>query len=79
MRVRVKLFAGLGKTMSDALPGTPFDVTVVEGAKVDDLIEQLDLPRQNVKVVFVNGRSRPNDWALADADEVGIFPLVGGG
>jgi len=79
MRVRVKLYAGLGRGISNALPGTPLDVLLAEPATVDDLIGHLNLPREEVKITFVNGRSRPAEWALADGDEVGVFPLVGGG
>ena len=79
MRVCVKLYAGLGRLISNALPGTPLDVLLPEPATVDDLVGQLNLPRQDVKITFVNGRSRPMEWSLADGDEVGIFPLVGGG
>ena len=79
MHVRVKLFANLSRGITGALPGTPFDVPLPQGATVDDLIGQLNLPRQEVKIAFVNGRSRPMDWPLVNGDEVGIFPLVGGG
>jgi molybdopterin converting factor small subunit len=79
MRVHVKLYAGLGRAISDALPGTPIDVLLPDAATVCDLVGRLNLPRQEVKIAFVNGRSRPMDWPLAEGDEVGIFPLVGGG
>jgi len=39
----------------------------------------LNLPREEVKVAFVNGRTRPLDWPLQPEDEVGIFPPIGGG
>jgi molybdopterin converting factor small subunit len=39
----------------------------------------LGLPDDVVRVVFVNGRARPRDWALSDGDELGIFPPIGGG
>ena len=50
-----------------------------DGATLADLLNQLKLPREEVKVLFVNGRSRPVDWVLAPGDEIGIFPLVAGG
>jgi sulfur carrier protein ThiS len=50
-----------------------------EGATLDDMVDRLNLPREEVKVFFVNGRARPKDWILKPGDEVGIFPLVAGG
>ena len=79
MQVRVKLFATLGRYALNGAPGVPFEVELSEGAILDDVVNQLKLPRDEVKVFFVNGRARPKDWILKPGDEVGIFPLVAGG
>ena len=79
MRVRVKLFASLCRYFSDAAPGIPFEMEVLDGATLADLVDRLKLPREEVKVFFVNGRARPIDWLLGPGDDVGIFPLVAGG
>jgi molybdopterin converting factor small subunit len=79
MRVRVKLFASLCRYFSDAAPGIPFEMEVPAGATLADLVDGLKLPRKEVKVFFVNGRTRSMDWLLEAGDEVGIFPLIAGG
>lgn len=79
MRIRVKLFATLARYYSNPIPGTPFDIEISDGATLADLVDQLKLPREEVKVFFVNGRARPLDWLLEPGDEVGIFPLIAGG
>ena len=79
MQVRVKLFATLTRHLRNVAPGTPFDIEVAEGATLADLVNQLKLPHEEVKVFFVNGRARSKDWPLESGDEVGIFPLVAGG
>jgi molybdopterin synthase sulfur carrier subunit len=79
MQVRVKLYATLSRYFSNAAPGIPFEMELPEGATVADLVNSLKLPREEVKVFFVKGRARPIDWPLAPDDEVGIFPLIGGG
>jgi molybdopterin converting factor small subunit len=79
MRVRVKLFATLCQYFGNAAPGIPFEVEVPNDTTVADLVNRLKLSRKEVKVFFVNGRSRPIDWSLEPGDEVGIFPLVAGG
>ena len=79
MRVRVKLFASLCRYASGAVSGIPFEMQVSEGATLADLVDCLKLPREEVKVFFVNGRARSIDWPLEAGDDVGIFPLVAGG
>jgi sulfur-carrier protein len=79
MQIRVKLFATLGSYATSGAAGVPFEMELSEGMTLDDVVEQLKLPREEVKVFFVNGRSRSMDWVLGPGDEVGIFPFVAGG
>jgi molybdopterin converting factor small subunit len=79
MHIRVKLFATLSRYLETAAPGTRLEVEVPDGATLTDLVNQLGLPREEVKVYFVNGRARPAEWVLNPGDEIGIFPLVAGG
>jgi len=79
MRVRVKLFATLSRHLAGGMPGTPFETEVPDGATVADLMNRLNLPREEVKVAFINGRTRPLDWPLEPGDEAGFFPPIGGG
>jgi sulfur carrier protein ThiS len=75
----VKLFASLCRYFSGAAPGIPFDIEVPDGSTLTDLVDRLKLPREEVKVFFVNGRARSIEWPLEVGDDVGIFPLVAGG
>jgi molybdopterin synthase sulfur carrier subunit len=79
MQIRVKLFATLACYYRNTVPGTPFIIEVANGATLADLVNQLKLPHEEVKVFFVNGRARPLEWPLGPGDEVGIFPLIAGG
>lgn len=79
MRVRVKLYATLGRQRPGVAPGYPFEVELGEGATIGDLLTQLGLEPAEAKVTFVNGRARPLDWTLQPDDEVGVFPPIGGG
>ena len=88
MNVSVKLFAGLTKSVSDAVlaqypdsirAGTPILVELPHGSTLKDLVDRLGLPQDSVKVTFVNGIARKLDYTLEPDDEVGIFPPVGGG
>jgi molybdopterin converting factor small subunit len=79
MQVRVKLYATLTRYLSNTGPGIPVEVEIPDGATVGDLVNALKLPREEVKLFFVKGRARSIDWPLEPGDEVGIFPLIGGG
>jgi molybdopterin synthase sulfur carrier subunit len=77
--VHAKLFAILRRHYPHLGIGEPMPVELPEGATVGDLVEHLRLPSDQVKVVFVNNVIREAEHPLADGDELGIFPPVGGG
>jgi len=77
--VHVKLFATLRDLRPGLGVGEAFPVDLSEGATVGDLVRELELPKDQVKLVFVNALVREFDYVLADGDELGIFPPVGGG
>jgi molybdopterin synthase sulfur carrier subunit len=77
--VHVKLFATLRHYRPGLGLGEAFPLELPEGATVADLVRQLGLPEEEVKIVFVNALFRDPDYVLADGDELGIFPPVGGG
>jgi len=79
MRVKVRTYATLCRYIPGVSAGTPVEIELPDGAPVSELIEKLKIPAREVKVAFVNGRTRPFDWLLEKGDEVGIFPPVGGG
>ncbi|MEA3338553.1 MAG: MoaD/ThiS family protein [Chloroflexota bacterium] len=77
--IQVKLFATLRRYYAAIGIGEAMAVEMPEGATVGQLIERLRLPAGEVKVIFVNSIVRQKDHPLADGDELGIFPAVGGG
>jgi len=77
--IRVKLFATLRRHYPDLGLGEAMPVELPEGATIGQLIEHLHLPADEVKVTFVNGVVRGEEYTLSDGDEVGVFPPVGGG
>lgn len=79
MRVQVKLFATLRRYVAGAESGNAIEIELPEGARIRDVIVALALPSDQVKVSFVNGRARGDDWRLEPGDELGIFPPIGGG
>ncbi|MCX7965569.1 MAG: MoaD/ThiS family protein, partial [Syntrophorhabdaceae bacterium] len=52
---------------------------VAQGTTVGELIKVLDIPYEQVSIIFVNGKHARFDTVLNDGDEVSIFPPIGGG
>jgi molybdopterin converting factor small subunit len=46
---------------------------------VGELTDQLKMPRDTVKLIFINGVRGSLSTPLHDGDRVGLFPPVGGG
>jgi len=51
---------------------------MAEGQKVEDLLQQAGITREEVKIAFVNSRIVGFDTVLSDGDRVGLAPAVGG-
>jgi molybdopterin converting factor small subunit len=79
VQVQVKLFASLRYHRPGLAIGESFPVELPAEATLDELVQELGLPSEEVKLLFVNGRSQSLEYALVSGDEVGIFPPVGGG
>lgn len=79
MTIYVKLFATLRHRYRHLGIGEPMPVKLSEGATAGQLLEHLRIPDDRVKIVFVNNVVRDRDHPLADGDQVGVFPPVGGG
>jgi molybdopterin synthase sulfur carrier subunit len=77
--VHAKLFATLRSYRPGLGLGQAFPVELPDGATVGLLVRLLGLPEEEVKMIFVNGIVRDREHVLADGDELGIFPPVGGG
>ncbi len=77
--VQVRLYATLRRLRPDLGLGEALPVELEEGATVGRLFQEMALPENEVKIVFVNNLVRERDHVLADGDELGIFPPVGGG
>ncbi len=73
--ITVKLFASLKVFLPDSANRYP----VRPGITVRKLLEQLCVPEDEVKLVFIDGVKRDLSTTLKGGERVGIFPAVGGG
>lgn len=77
-RVEVRLFGHLRSYMP--VPEAPSaTVFVPEGGTLGDLLEQMDVPPEDPKILLVNGVHAGRDRRLAEGDRVSVFPPIAGG
>jgi len=50
-----------------------------EGASLDNLLDQLKIPKEQIGILLINGRTATLDQKLTANDIVSIFPAIGGG
>jgi len=74
MKVKVKLFATLRNGLFEE-EVRQYDPEFTVG----QVLEDLNIPETDVKIVFVNNRHAKLDRELCDGDVLAIFPPIGGG
>ncbi len=75
VHITINFFATLKKftpVSSDSYPVKP-------GITVKKLLEELCVPEDGVRLVFIDGVKRDLTFILKGGERVGIFPAVGGG
>lgn len=75
LHISVKLFASLKQFSPDSADSYP----VTPGITVKKLLEELSVPEEEVKLVFIDGVKHDLTSVLQGGERVGIFPAVGGG
>jgi sulfur carrier protein ThiS len=75
IKITLKLFV----TLSKYLPQDNEALEISEQTTVEDLMADLGIPGDLVKLIFVNGKRENRDCLLRQGDRVGLFPPVGGG
>jgi molybdopterin converting factor small subunit len=73
--IDLKLYATLKKLS----PPSPEKYPVEPGTTVLSVIEKLGIPKNEAKLVFINGIISELTTPLHGGERVGIFPPVGGG
>ena len=73
--IQIKLFASLQEFTPPSSDEYPIDA----GLSIQNLLEQLNIPPEKAKLIFVNGVKVDLTESLTGGERVGIFPAVGGG
>jgi molybdopterin converting factor small subunit len=75
-QVTVHVYANL-REFTGGAPSV--DLEVQPGQTVGDVLEQLGIPGEKTKIIFVNNRSaKPND-PLQGEERIDLFSAIGGG
>ncbi len=74
-QIQLKLFA----TLHEFTPPSADNFMIDRGSRICDLLDQINVPREKAKLIFINGVKAELTSVLEGGERVGIFPPVGGG
>ena len=79
MEIEVRLFAALSKYLPEGSAGRSARLTISKGATVSQAMEQLGVPMDLAKLIFVDSVHSKPDTVLQDGNILSIFPPIAGG
>lgn len=79
MEIEIQLFASLRKHLPDTDGIAAVQMEVPDHSTVGQVLDQLNVPREAAKLIFVNNLRAQLEKPLATGDRVGVFPPVAGG
>lgn len=79
MKIRLKLYASLRKYLPNAQLGEETIMEISKGTTVKNILDILNIEKEQAKIVFVNSTHQTLDYELQNNDLLVIFPPVGGG
>lgn len=78
MLIELRVYTGLEKYTGTRY-GELIKLELTEGTTIGNVINQYNIPEQEVFSSLVNGLHKSFDTVLQDGDRVALFPPVGGG
>ena len=79
MQVEINLYATLARYLPPHVIENNRLMDVSDGCTVDALLQLLNIPEKQVKLIFLDGVHAGRDDVLKEGSRVGVFPAVGGG
>jgi molybdopterin converting factor small subunit len=73
--ITIRLFATLNKFT----PASADQYPIRPGITVSDVLDELDIPKTEAKLIFINSMKCGMASVLKDGDRLGVFPPLGGG
>jgi len=79
MKINLNLYASLAEYLPDKARGNPNVLELPAGTTIKQLIEQLQIPLDTPRIIFLNGVHAPLEALINDGDRLGMFPPLAGG
>ncbi len=80
MKIQLNLFAFLTRFLPDPTEsGFSNLVEIDEGTTIEGLLDHLKIPREQPKIIFLNGIHAEVSTVLKEGDRLGVFPPLAGG
>ncbi len=79
MKVEVRLFAFFTKYLPDNAERHRAELELKEGTLVKQVLMQLKVPLDEIKLIFINGVHAELEDVLKEGDIMAAFPPVAGG
>lgn len=79
MKVNLNLFASLTSYLPPGSQGHSCAIEVDEGTSVQEVLEQLKIPADMPRLVFLNGIHAKGPEILKEGDRLTVFPPIAGG
>jgi molybdopterin synthase sulfur carrier subunit len=75
MKVNLKCFAELSEgDVCDFTGSDQYEIS--EGDTVESLVDRLGMPKEEIKIIFLNNKIVEFDAVLHDGDQLGLAPPV---
>ena len=79
VKIEINLYATLTPYLPDKALENDGTLELTDGTTVGQLLQQLNIPIEKAKLIFIDGAHADVDVVLKEGNRVGIFPPVGGG
>jgi sulfur-carrier protein len=79
MNILVHLYASLKKYLPEKAIGNSCVLEIGDQVTIRELLDQLHIPADAPRFIFLNGIHARGNEVLKDGDRVGAFPPVAGG
>jgi molybdopterin converting factor small subunit len=73
--IEIKLYA----TLQPYSPAKADHYCIEAGSSIEKIVEVLNIPKDQIKLLFCNGVKCGIETIVKEGDRIGIFPPVGGG
>lgn len=78
-KIEVRAYATLLKYMPDLDLAKGKMIDIEDNTSIESLLKLLGIPKEETKIIIVNGVHAELDFVLKNDDRVAIFPPVAGG